>query len=58
MIIKPTHRPKGSMCANCKGLNTQFKHTCPSKEQFKSMQQIGKDNDGMIVVRCKSFERV
>lgn len=50
-------RPKGSMCAVCKGLNSQLKHTCPSPSEFKTMPQIGKDSDGMIVVRCTGFER-
>nr|WP_319552408.1 hypothetical protein [uncultured Vibrio sp.] len=55
---KPTHRPKGSMCAVCKGLNSQFKHECPSPSKFKSMPKLGKDSDGMIVIRCTGFERV
>ncbi len=58
MNNKPTHRPKGSMCASCKGLNSQFKHSCPTKDEFKSMQKIGQDSDGMIVIKCSSFERV
>lgn len=56
-IDEPKYRPKGSMCAVCKGLNSQFKHTCPSPSKFKTMPQIGKDSDGMIVVRCTGFER-
>lgn len=58
MTNKPTHRPKGSMCVNCKGINSQFKHACPSRDEFKLMHKIGQDTDGMIVVRCNKFERV
>ncbi|HDY7487856.1 TPA: hypothetical protein RQL24_003368 [Vibrio vulnificus] len=57
--MKITHRPKGSMCANCKGLSSDHKqHQYPSREQFKRMPKIGKDSDGMIVVRCNNFDRV
>lgn len=57
--MKITHRPKGSMCANCKGLRSDHKqHHCPSRDQFKTMQPIGKDSDGVIVVRCKSYDKM
>lgn len=57
--MKITHRPKGSMFANCKGLSSDHKqHHCPSRDQFKTMQPIGKDSDGVIVVRCKSYDKI
>ncbi len=48
-----THRPKGSMCMNCKP-----EVGCPKPQQFPHMKAIDKDADGMIVVRCTHFKRV
>lgn len=48
-----THRPKGSMCMNCKTLN----ESCPKPGEFKNMKKIGQDRDGMIVVRCTNFSK-
>ena len=52
---KITHAPKGSMCIVCK----QFGPTgnCPKTEDFKSMKQIGKHEDGVIIVKCNKFAR-
>ncbi len=54
-----THRPKGRMCIECKSFRWQItdERPCPKTEDFKDMRQIGKDSDGVIVVKCSNFER-
>ena len=52
---KVTHRPKGRMCQSCRYLHFV---NCPDESEFKDMQPIGKDDDGVIVVRCTQFERL
>lgn len=47
-----SHRPKGSMCASCK----HRLENC-SKLPFKKMQAIGKDNDGVVVIKCSEFNK-
>lgn len=48
-----THRPKGSMCIVCSNFD---KKDC-SQLDFTKMKQIGKDDDGVIVVRCTDFTK-
>lgn len=54
-----THRPKGSMCVNCRAMNDRnHKGECPTQAQFQKMKVIGHDkSDGMVVVKCERFER-
>ena len=46
-----SHRPKGRMCMSC--IN-KFKDC--SKLDFIHMPIIGKDHDGMAVVKCTEFK--
>lgn len=48
-----THRPKGTMCIACDSFNKKDCHLL----DFTNMRQIGKDKDGVIVVRCSEFIR-
>ena len=51
--IKPrTHRPRGTMCANCV---SQLKDC--SALPFESMRGIGKDAEGLTVVICSRYEQ-
>lgn len=54
-----THRPKGRMCINCKSFRWKLtgERKCPATEEFKSMPKIGKDSDGVIVVKCSGYEK-
>lgn len=54
-IKNPTHRPKGSMCMNCRFLR-EYAH-CDDLS-FTKMKPVGRDDDGVIVVICNAYERI
>lgn len=47
-----SHRPKGGMCASCRSVNQDC-----SGLAFHKMPAIGKDADGIVVVRCTEHAR-
>jgi|VirMetMinimDraft_7_1064189.scaffolds.fasta_scaffold26417_6 hypothetical protein len=47
-----SHRPKGSMCVACKWAA----YNC-SAFDFKRMPAIGKDQDGIVIVKCSQFTK-
>ena len=47
-----SHRPKGSMCMACK-----FAQFNCSGFDFKHMPIIGKDADGIVIVKCSEFSK-
>ena len=47
-----SHRPKGSMCVECIN-KTQ---NC-SDYDFTKMKSIGKDSDGIVIVKCSEYEK-
>lgn len=53
-MSKITHRPKGSMCLGCR-FARDFAH-CDDLN-FTKMKVIGKDSDGVIVVKCDFYEK-
>lgn len=49
-----THRPKGSICIGCR-FTKEYAH-CDDLP-FTKMRPIGKDKDGVIVVKCEAYEK-
>ena len=49
-----THRPKGRMCFECR-FAKEFAH-CDDLS-FTKMKPIGKDKDGVIIVKFDSYEK-
>lgn len=47
-----SHRPKGSMCIACKMATMNC-----SGFDFVRMPAIGKDSDGIVIVKCSEFKR-
>lgn len=47
-----THRPKGGMCKTCIHYTRKCEHL-----PFDSMPVIGKDKDGVMVVKCDEYKR-
>ena len=47
-----SHRPKGSMCINCHWATFD----CSGRD-FRHMQAIVKDQDGVVIVKCSEFKR-
>lgn len=54
-----THRPKGSMCIGCDKFHCVDKmiSECPTHDELTKMRVIGKDYDGIIVVKCDKYEK-
>ena len=50
---KKMHRPKGSMCQRC----AHATHDC-SDLAFAKMPAIGKDRDGLVIVRCTEYKQI
>lgn len=47
-----SHRPRGTMCQQC----THAAEDCSALD-FQRMQVVGKDRDGMVVVKCSGYEK-
>ena len=50
--VQVTHQPKGGMCATCKHRHRKCDHL-----SFESMPVIKRWPDGLLIVKCTSWER-